>query len=70
MSEMVGIDDLLFYVPIPLLGSNSVLLLILLTPVFSWCFVKHHAMQVYGGGTVCLHSTLLNKSTNGFMFEE
>ena len=44
--------------------------LILLTPVLSWCFVKHHAIQVYGGGTVCLHSTLLNKSTNGIVFEE
>ena len=38
--------------------------------MLSWCFVKHHAMQVYGGGTVCLHSTLLNKSTNGILFEE
>jgi len=46
---MVGIDGPLFYVPFPLLGSNCVPLLILLTPILCWCFVKHHAMQVYGG---------------------
>lgn len=38
--------------------------------MLSWCFVKHHAMHVcVGRGTVCLPNNLLNKSTNGILFE-